>query len=407
MTSLNNEGGGSTGSLTRHVGVEKIGLVVGILVVLGIGLLSAQYGLGTESQDAIKVGGVFALSGDWAVGGKTEANFVRMAVEEINRNGGVNGKELEVVFEDDKCSGKESVKAVKKLISQDGVDFILGPSCTPASGPVAPMVERKEVFTLAATTTANNIFDNYSYAFRTSPPAQEAAEVIGKLGREKHSLDKVGMVVEQTEFGESWAESFEKGFERAGGKVVLTQRFSSSTSDFSSMVTKLKEKGVDGVFVSTQKIGDAARIVKELKRQGMLDEVTLMGNPNAIDPKVDEKTDGILPEDAFSVVPRAENQELLEKYREKYGEDPGFKLFYTGAMYDAVYMLKDALEKCGEDPTCVRDHFRDDIEDYDGEVATWSFDENGDPVISGAYKEINIVDGEKNYRNLPSGLSAN
>jgi branched-chain amino acid transport system substrate-binding protein len=299
------------------------------------------------------------------------------------------------------CSGKDAVSAANKLIRQDGVKFILGPSCTPASGAVVPLANSNNVFLLAATTTAKEIFDEYDYAFRTSPPATEAAKIIGEVAREKYEYKKIAIITEQTEFAKSWSDEFAESFAYHGGEIILAEEYTTGTTDFRTILLKISRENIDAVYVSGQTEQDAAMIIKQMKEIGMLEKVKIIGNPTTIDLPVYESSNQALPEDAFTVIVYSENQELLDKYVSAYDKEPDFQFFYTGALYDAVYMLKEALEQCGEDSACVKDYFVNDISEWDGAVGTWAFNENGDPEIGlDSYRQINIIDGQKVYARI-------
>ncbi|RLE38998.1 hypothetical protein DRJ17_02280 [Candidatus Woesearchaeota archaeon] len=377
---------------------NKFWITTAIIAVVVIALIVIL--IPTPQHDTIKIGGMFALTGKWAVGGVTEANFVKLAIDEINANGGVNGKQLELILEDDMCSGNDAVAAANKLIYQDGINVILGPSCTPASAPVAPIANENKVFILAATTTAAGLFDDFEFAFRTSPPSTDAGALIGFVAKKKYNVNNVAIIQEQTEFAQSWADEFTKGLIQEGGKVALKEEYPTGTTDFRGIITKILSADVDGVFLSGQAPEDTALILKQMKELGLVD-VKVMGNPTAIDMKIYESIGDALPEDAFTVVPFVENEKLLQKYVDKYGKQPGFQFFYTAAMYDATYMLAEALENCGEDGECVKNYFLNNIKDWRGQVASWTFKKNGDPVLSSdAYKEFSIVNGKKVYKEI-------
>lgn len=378
---------------------NKIYLGIGIVAIILIAVIvmfSAPKG-----EETIKIGGLFALTGKWAVGGVTEANFAQIAIDEINQNGGIDGKPIQLILEDDKCSGNDAVTGANKLISQDKIKIILGPSCTPAAGPVAPIADTNKVFMLAATVTANGIFDDYDYAFRTSPPATDAARIIGEVAINKYNLKNVALVSEQTDFAKSWTDEFAIKFQELGGKVILSEEYPTGTTDFKTIISKINAADVDSVFVSGQAPQDAALIIKQMKELGLLDKVQIIGNPTTIDIPVYTDSGSSLPSDAFTIIPSVENKELLQKYLDKYNEEPGFQFFYTASMYDAVYMLKDAIENCGDqDGECVKNYFLNSINNWEGDVATWSFKSNGDPLIQGVYKELNIVNGEKVFKDV-------
>ncbi len=353
---------------------HKIVMVISLLI-----LLSA-----CTPNETIKVGGLFALTGNWAYGGQTEVNFAQIAIDEINAEGGINGKQIEFILEDDKCSGKDAISGANKLIHQDNVKFILGPSCTPASGPVAPVANENQVFMMAATSTIQGFFDDYEFAYRNSPPGKEAAIILAKNTK----IKKIAILTEQTEFSEAWSNYFIESF---NGEIVLNEKFPTENNDFKSILMKIP-KDTDGFFISTLNPKNAEMIFKQMQELGLKGKV--LGNPTSIDTKIAN-----IPQNATTIIPFSENKELLEKYINKFGKEPEFHFFLTASMYDSVYMLKDAIEYCDEDAICVKDYFK--TIEWKGEVANWSFDKNGDPILPKEnYRLVRIVNGGKVFSKI-------
>lgn len=349
-----------------------------------------------EEKETIRIGGIFAQTGKWADTGITQANFVHLAIDEINTNGGILGRQVEFILEDDMCSSIAATSAVRKLIYEDNISFILGPSCTPASTPVAPIAQQTQAFVLAATTTAKDIFDNYSFAFRVSPEATQAASLIAELSYKKYNIRKVAILVEQTDFSQSWSEAFSERLVSLGGEVILIESLVSETWDHKTSLTKISELDVDAVFVSTQTENTAALIYRQMNELGI--DLQIVGTPTTVSLEVFRLSNDVLPKNAFTIVPYTENEELYQKYVKEYDAKPGFEFFYTAAMYDAMYMLKEALEICYLDSTCVRDYFYEI--NYQGEVGEWSFDEDGDPILKEVYAELKIVGLNKSYEKV-------
>ncbi len=131
---------------------------------------------------------------------------------------------------------------------------------------------------------------------------------------------------------------------------------------------------------------------------GMLEEVTLLGNHTSTDSAVNEGLGGLMPNTMYTVVPYNKNTELLNKYASKYGKEPTFEYFYTAAMYDAVYLLKEAITKCNEDTVCIQNYLKNPNLNFNGKVAVWNFDSKGDPILSeNTYYERRIENGVKKY----------
>jgi len=130
----------------------------------------------STTKGPIKIGFIGAMSGPFTKYGAFEA--VNLAVEEINKAGGINGRKIILVAEDGKCDGKEAVNAVNKLINIDKIKIILGGHCTPESLAIAPIVEQNKVIMLASITTSPGLTHAGDYVFRTSPVSTVQSEII-------------------------------------------------------------------------------------------------------------------------------------------------------------------------------------------------------------------------------------
>ncbi|MBI2173042.1 MAG: ABC transporter substrate-binding protein [Candidatus Aenigmarchaeota archaeon] len=130
-----------------------------------------------------------------------------------------------------------------------------------------------------------------------------------------------------------------------------------------------------------------------MKEEGI--KLPIFGNPILVTTSVHEKSGRGFDENTFSVIPftdknTKEASELIEKYRNKYQSGVPYNLFYVSASYDATYMLKGAIEKCGDNTDCVRDYFSE--LEYSGASANYRFKESGDPYFD-SWAEIRIVNG--------------
>lgn len=372
-----------------------VGIIfVGIIVAFTVASVSKQ-------EDTIKIGGLFSLTGAWSHGGGTEAKFAQMAIDEINENGGIDGKQMEFILEDVKSSPLAAATAANKLVNVDGVKFILGPDNTPNFQSSISAIDSGEVVSMAFTVTAKDVLEGLNYAVRFSPDSKGAGNLIGKLAAKKYNLTKVAVIIEDTDFDRSWADDMKDAFEKNGGKVALYETYSSDEFDFKTPLLKISGLDIDGLYFSGRSQAGMGNAVRQMNELNILDNVTLFGNAMIIDPEVYRASGNSIPETAFSVEVYSRNSELLEKYASRYSEQPGFIFFYSAAPYDAVYMLKDAIVFCGENSRCVRDYFTENINGWEGQVATWSFNEKGEPVLPlTSYKEVRIVDGKKSYEDV-------
>ena len=373
--------------------------VAGILIVVVI--VVAFLALQKPTDDVIKIGFIGPLSGgspvEW---GQGSLNMIQMAADEINAEGGIGGRKLLIVPEDGKCQSQPSVAAAQKLVSADSVKFILGGHCSVETSAIAPILEENSVFGLAGVTTATGILNKYSYVFRTSPPNDEQGRLIAKVAIEKYNATKAGVIVAKTTFTQSIADEFIMAFEKMGGKVVAIESLASETTDFRTSLIKIKSLDPDVIFISTQG-NEGLNSLRQVEELGI--NMTVIGPTTLIQKKFYDELGGRFPEKAFTVATYVDSgtgkaSVLVGKYRSRYGTDVPYNMFFVGASYDGMYMLKDALEACGEDPGCVRDYFFN-IKEWEGSVATFSFEKTGDPIINN-WRELVIENGEEVFREI-------
>ena len=368
-----------------------------------IGILVAAIllaGCVEQPEEAIKIGVIAPLSGGPALWGQGALNMIELAVEEINGQGGVNGKRLVIIPEDGKCQPQPAVTAAQKLIQIDGVKFILGGHCSPETTAIVPIVDESKVFLLAGVTSADDAVSGSRYAFRTSPPTIEQAGIISDVALNKYGFQRIAMITEEASYPKSISEDIKKTFE---GEIVEEFTYTPGEKDFRSGLLKIKEKEPDAIWVSPQDPNPAVIILQQMKELGML-ETPLFGNTVFINEKVSEQSEGLLPETAFTInlfadPNTAEAIELKKKYREKFGSDIPYHFYYIASAYDGTYILKNALEECGEDVECVRQYF-EDLQDYKGVSGNFTFKEKGDPVFD-TWEELRIENGKSVSYEVP------
>ncbi len=141
-----------------------IWLVV-IIVVIIVGIIINT----NKDKSNIKIGFISALSGDVAIVGDLERTATEMAVTEINEKGGIDGRKLEVIYEDAKCNGKEALTVVNKLITVDGVKVILGAGCSSETLAIIPVIEKNKILTFSAASSHPDLTGISRYFFRNYP----------------------------------------------------------------------------------------------------------------------------------------------------------------------------------------------------------------------------------------------
>lgn len=341
----------------------------------------------SESNEPIKIGFIGPLTGDGVVWSTPEKNAIDLAVAEISAADGINGRILEVIYEDGHCVGKDAVSAAQKLIRVDGVKILLV-LCSQEVLPVAPIVEEEKVLLLAAYAMSSRITDAGEYVFRNSYTNIDLARSAAQTIKQQH--DRVGIISEISEFATDLRDNFKREFEALGGTVIAAD-FPQGSKDVRTQLTTILSQQPQAIFLNPNGPPGALAILKQLKELGFTGQ--LYGNAFGSSKEVQlaEEAQGLI-FTSDPVLPDNElKQEFFRKYQERYGSLPDLD-YPAAARYDGIYILKQALENVGDDPTKIRDYLYE-MPPYTGVLGTYTFDENGDVV--GIVPGVNqIKDGQ-------------
>ncbi|MBI5126496.1 MAG: ABC transporter substrate-binding protein [Candidatus Taylorbacteria bacterium] len=345
-----------------------VGLVVlVVIIVVGVsfvtkGSTSRQDVGGT--QELIKIGANFALSSFGASWGEPSKQGAELAAFQINQNGGVLGRQVVVVTEDNYSEAKGSVSAVNKLISIDKVNFLLT-GWTDQTEPVIPIITQNKILTVTVSAGAADFTKKSEYLYRTWPSDAIAVKELVAYAKSKN-FKKVALVQSIGPWENSLIEVFTSLAKEQGIKVVSPVSFPIDTQDFKTHVSKIKQSKPDAVFAAIT----SGPIERFLQQSGELKIGTPILYP------VDVAALGAT---AKVSVPYLKNliyaiytpsrQVFVDAFKAKYGTEPG-----PGAdtAYDAVYMIARAVEKAG---TTDVEKVKTAFTPFDGASGTITFNE--------------------------------
>ncbi len=345
----------------------------------------------SAQQETINIGFIGPLSGGPALWGQGSLNMIQLAVKDINSQGGINGKQLNIIAEDGKCTATQAVAAAHKLIDVDRVKFILGGHCSPETVATVPIINESKVFLLAGVTSTDEAVSASKYAFRTSPPTLEQAKIVAHAAYNKYGYRRIALLTENAAYPKSYTADLKKEFT---GTIVADITYQPLQQDFRTELSIIKESKPDAIWIAPQDPNEAVLILQQLKELGMQD-IALFGSTVLIDKSVALQSGNLLPSTAWTVTLFADPQnpkskEVQDKYRAAYNSEVLYNLYYVSAAYDATIMLSNALKECpSENVDCVQQYFAD-IEEYEGVAGSFTFKENGDPVFD-SWKEMSIV----------------
>ena len=362
---------------------------VGALSLAMAGLL--VLGCSGKSEDVIKVGSIGPLSGPVAVYGVECKNGIELAVEEINAAGGVNGKMLKIVAEDDEGNPEKSVSAYKKLTTKDGIKLVIGSLTSGCTQAITQLAQAQKVLQIAPAATAPAITDAGNFIFRTCFIDPFQGTVGGKFSYDTLGSRKAAVLYDiGNDYSVGLTDNFVATFEALGGKIVAKESYATGDKDFNAQLTKIKNANPDVVYLPDY-YGTVALIAKQLRAQGIntpivgADGWDGMNNDNA----GDEVLNGFYSNHYATDSTEGAVQKFVEAFQAKYNKVPNA---FAALGYDSVYMLKDAIVAAGNaDSEAVRDA----LEKTDGDYVTGhlTFDDKRNPIKSAVMLEVIRKDG--------------
>ena len=319
-----------------------------VLVAVLCFALSLLTGPGVSlAQDSIKVGIVLPLTGDQAKFGEIEKQSFDLALEEINGKGGVKGKKLEFVIEDDTGRPEVGRSVVEKLITKDKVVLIGGGYSSSVTYAVAGVCQQNQMPFLINTGSADKITEQkWDYIFRLNPPASKYSASVEEVLAEVIKPKSVVILHENSLFGTSSAKSFEEECKKAGYNVLLKEGYEAGGIDFKPVLTRVKQLNPDIVYMVSY-VMDAALLMKQSKELKITPKMFIGGGAGFTLPEFQQNA-GVASENVISatlwhqVLPFPGAMEYYNKFVAKYNKETE----YHGAeAYAAAYVITDVLKR--------------------------------------------------------------
>lgn len=356
--------------------------------VIGSFVMAALLALtscGAKETNEIKIGGIFPLSGAVAVYGVECKNGIDLAIEEINAAGGINGKNVVLISEDDEGNPDKTVNAYQKLTSKDGAKIIIGSLTSGCTQAITNRAQAQKVVQIAPAATAPAITDAGDYIFRACFIDPFQGRVGGKFSAETLNAKTAAILYDTgNDYSVGLTENFEAAFTQAGGKIVAKEAYTTNDKDFNAQLTKIKSANPDVVYLPDY-YNVVALIAKQLRAQGIEAPIVgadgwdgILGNSSA------EVLNGFYSNHYATDSTGPAVQAFVKKFNDKYNKDPNS---FAALGYDSVYILKDAIIKAGsDDATAVKEALKATNGDY--VTGHLTFDEKRNPIKSAVMLEI-------------------
>ncbi|MCA1619437.1 MAG: ABC transporter substrate-binding protein [Acidobacteria bacterium] len=295
--------------------------------------------------DKVRIGVFMSLTGSTAQFGISSTNGIKMAADEINAAGGVNGKQIELLVQDDRSDAQEAATIVTKFVTQDGVHGIIGEVASSRTIAAAPIAQNAKVPLLTPSSTNPEVTKKGDYIFRSCfiDPVQGAAMsqfAAKSLGKKRAAL----MVDRKNDYSTGLEKVINEVFPRLGGQVVITQSYQEGDTDFNGQLTSIKGADPDVIFIPGY-YGDVALIAKQARDKGL--NVPLVGGDGWDSAQLytiggasvvgSYFTNHYSP---FDTDPKV--QKFVQGYQQRYGQIPDA---LAATAYDAALIMFDAVKR--------------------------------------------------------------
>lgn len=325
--------------------MRRLNLLVVMIVVIFAGCTKKSE---EANSNEIKVGQYGSMTGGEATFGQSTDKGVRLAFDLKNAAGGIKGKKLVLITEDNQGKPEEAAAVVKKLITQDKVVALIGEVASTRSLAAAPIAQQYKIPMISPSSTNPKVTQVGDYIFRACFIDPFQGPVMAKFTRENLKLKKVAILKDlKSDYSLGLAEFFTKKFVEAGGEITAEQTFQTGDSDFKGQLTQIRGTNPEAIFIPAYytEVGLIARQARDLGIKAVL-----LGGDGWDSPKLFEIGQKAIEGAYFSnhyasESPVPSTQEFIKKYKEKFNETPDG---LAAAGYDAAMMLIAAMERAPE-----------------------------------------------------------
>jgi branched-chain amino acid transport system substrate-binding protein len=325
--------------------LQRTGIVAMLIACLSLTISGCQNGGGDE----ILIGHYGSLTGSQATFGISTDNGIKMAIEELNAAGGINGRKVKLVTYDDKGEAREASTAVTRLVTKDGVVAVIGEVASGLSLAAAPICQEGGVPMISPSSTNPKVTKVGDMIFRVCFIDPFQGKVCAKFAREHESLkaSKAAIVTDQgSPYSVGLEEEFEKSFVALGGTVVSKQTYQAGDQDYSAQLTSIRAAEPDVIFVPGY-YTEVASMILQARKLGMTQP--FVGADGWDSAKLGEiagdAINGCFYSNHYSQEdPSPKIQDFIAKYKAKHNEIPD-ALAALG--HDSAMILFDAMKKAG------------------------------------------------------------
>ncbi len=365
--------------------MKKTSIILAVMMTLVIFTGCSQPA--STNTDEILVGVNYELSGDVATYGQSSVEGIELAIEEINKAGGVDGKQIKLVKYDNKSEPAEATTLATKLMTQDKVLAVMGPATSGSFKATIPVAIQNKIPVVSGSATADDVTVDASgvkeYAFRICFNDSYQGTAMAQYALNNLLRKKAVVIMDSSsDYGKGLAENFIKTFEAGGGTIVAKEAYVAKDTDFNAILTAIKGEDFDVIFIPGY-YNEAGLIIGQARALGI--DVPILGadgfdSPTLLDLAGAEALNDVFFSNHYSSLDQDPVVvEFIKNFKEKYNKEPDA---FNALGYDLAKFVVDGIKRAENlDGESVKNALASTT-NFVGVTGSFSVDENHNPVKS-------------------------
>jgi branched-chain amino acid transport system substrate-binding protein len=308
----------------------------------------------TATGEPILIGVSGPLTGQNAQYGAQWKKGFDLALDEINAQGGVDGRPLQYQFEDSQSDPKQAVAVAQKFVNDPRIVIELGDFASPASMAASPIYERAGLVQFGFTNSHPDFTKGGEYMWSNSISQSDNAPILADYAVTNLGLKRLAVLHLNTDWGRTTTDLFVQAAEERGAEVVAVEGYLAEEKDFRSTLTRVRDANPDGLILVSY-YADGALITQQVRATGL--DLPIVASGSIYSPKflelAGESGEGVFTTtNFFPEEQRPEVQKFVSSFQAKYGEEPDS--FAAGA-YDTMILVYHVIKQAGPDREAIRD----------------------------------------------------
>jgi branched-chain amino acid transport system substrate-binding protein len=358
--------------------------------------------------DTIKVGVYGDMTGATSSFGQSTKNGIELAVEEINKGGGINGKQIQLVIEDDQGRPEQAKTVVSKLINQDKVQAVLGEVASTNSLAAAPVAQEAKIPMISPSSTNPKVTETGDYISRVCFIDPFQGSTMAKFAAKSLNAKTAAILGDvNSDYSKGLTQFFEEEFTKQGGKIVAKEAYTQTDPDFKGQLTKIRELKPDVLYIPGY-YGQVGIIAKQARELGM--NIPLLGGDGWDSPELwklggDALKNAYISNHYSADNPAPEIQNFVKNYKAKFNVVPDS---LAALAYDAAKVLADAIKRAGgaSDSAKLKDAINA-TKNFAGVTGTITLDDKRNAVKPAVVLALNPPESKFNFKETiyPEGMT--